>query len=757
MPHLATEPVHPDQPSWARSRARDPSGDRKRENLDRRPLGVRMTPGLQAIESWTRQGRVWVLFDPIVGRYHRLLDEEYQLLRMLEVSSGFATLRTRFEAGDPRRRLDPNRFQQLLSQWYRDGLVESVWPDQATSLLAQRYRERRQRWWGALQNPLLIRLPGFDPRGLLRLVEPWMSWVLQPVGTGVIVATWLLVLGIFLTTWPLGWERMPAVHDLAAPRQWLVLLLTMGVVKVLHELGHGLACRLRGVEPKEMGVLLMLFTPFLYCDVTDAWRLPRARERIAISAAGIRVELLLAGFAGLGWWATQPGTIHQVCWVVMVLGSVNTLLVNGNPLLRYDGYYMLADALGITNLWQRSRRQVAEVVGKWSFAIPPVPRPDQDSRMVFPLLLYGIASMAYRWVVLLVVLWFVYQVLRPWGWGGLAVVVGLWMIAFAAGPACFRGYRRVSSEVARSARSRRRARATGSLVVLGVVIAFFIPLPSRMSASAIFRPAGAEEIFVTVGSELVEILARPGTTVPEGAGIARLRDKKLEIERLRLLGELRRAEAWQLHLEARGSTEPEARSRLPAAVAKRADLEGQLRELERDLKRLELTSTRAGRVWPVVRPKEPPSEDRLETWSGVPLEDSKLGAYFPAGTHVCSVGPDDQWQAFLYVDQDRIERLRPGLSVRLYPQHLPGVRLPGTILNLARVTAETVPPALADTLLAASGPAGTTPRIYQVQVSIDVPATDLLVEGRGSAVVWLDSLTAWEQGRRWLAATLAIW
>jgi len=753
------QPPAPTDPLLAGTASHAISPDRiSAERPDPRPLGVRMMPGLQAIETWTRQGRVWILFDPVVRQYHHLLDEEYQLLRMLDVSSGFASIRARFEAGDPRRRLDAGRFMRQIHQWYRSGLVESVWPDQAESLLVRRDRERRQRFWGSLRNPLMIRLPGFDPRRMLNGVEPWMRWIFQPAGTLMLVVLWSVVLVIGLTTWPQAWERLPGLAELTDPRQWLLIWVTTAVVKVLHELGHGVACRRHGVEPKEMGVLLMFFTPFLFCDVTDAWRLPRARDRIAISAAGMRVELLVAALAALLWWFTQPGVLHHVCLVIMVLGSVNTLLVNGNPLLRYDGYYILSDAWGVTNLWQRSRQRVGDWFGRLVLGLAPPARHDEETAKSKTLLVYGVASLAYRWFVLAAVLWLAYRLLQPWGWGNLAIVIGLWMVVVSAAAPSIQWYRRLVTEASRPTTGRWRRLGAAVLLLTGLGFAGLVPIPNRMNTATVFRPDQADEVFVTVGGTLTEILQPPNSAVRVGEPIVRLRDTKLEVERLRLQGELRRAEAWEKHLEARGAIVPEARTQLPAARAKREDVSSQLRQLEGDLRRLDLIAPQAGQVWPVARPRQPPAEGRLKSWDGDPLNVRNQGAFLNAGTHVCSVGPKDRWQAFLFVDQDRIERLRPGLVVWLYPQHLPAVRLPGTILNLARVNADSVPPVLADEVepRTAANAAG-NPRIYQVQVAISDPNDQLLVEGRGRAVIWLDRRTGLDLARDWLATTLTLW
>ncbi len=136
----------------------------------------------------------------------------------------------------------------------------------------------------------------------------------------------------------------------------------MAIVKVLHEFGHGLSCKKFGGECHEIGFMLLVFTPCLYCNVSDSWMLPNKWKRVWIGAAGIYVEMILASIAAFVWWFTEQGTtINDLCLNMMFLNVVSTILVNGNPLLRFDGYYILMDVLEIPNLRQKS----TEVLKRW--------------------------------------------------------------------------------------------------------------------------------------------------------------------------------------------------------------------------------------------------------------------------------------------------------------------------------------------------------------------------------------------------------
>ena len=148
--------------------------------------------------------------------------------------------------------------------------------------------------------------------------------------------------------------RLPEFHAFFCLDNLVWFLLAIAVSKALHELGHGLVCKHFGGECHELGLMLLVFTPCLYVNVSDAWLLPNKWHRIAISAAGMAVEVLLAAVCTFIWWFSEPGMLNYLCLNVMFISSVSTLVFNANPLLRYDGYYILSDLMEVPNLRQKA-------------------------------------------------------------------------------------------------------------------------------------------------------------------------------------------------------------------------------------------------------------------------------------------------------------------------------------------------------------------------------------------------------------------
>ena len=196
---------------------------------------------------------------------------------------------------------------------------------------------------------------------------------------------------------------------------WLAL--SVVVAKTLHELGHALACRHFGGECHELGILLLVFLPCLYCNVSDAWMFDSRWRRVAVDVAGMYVELVLAAICTFLWWFSVPGWFNSVCFNLMIVCSLNTLLFNGNPLLRYDGYYLLSDLLEVPNLRAAVGRGTAAdlfgpvlVCGRRRAAMCCRTNSTAGWRCM------PLASLAYRWFASLAIAWFCYRRSNRTGW-----------------------------------------------------------------------------------------------------------------------------------------------------------------------------------------------------------------------------------------------------------------------------------------------------------------------------------------------------
>ena len=315
---------------------------------------------LLATPTQLRGRRYWTIKDPIALRYYQLRDEEHFLWGLLDGQRTLEQIVAQFERRYAPRRLRRSELSGFLMLLHREGLVLAPAWGQGPQLAARREQRLWQQRLSQLTNVLAIQLPGINPDRLLSAIVPRLSWVFSAWFLVAVMSLFIASATLVAVNFAALAQRLPHLGDFFSATNLLWLAVALAVVKTLHELGHALTCKHFGGECNRLGLMLLVFTPALYCDVSDAWMFASRWRRIAVSAAGMLVELILASLAVILWATTEPGWINALCLNIVVVCSVGTLLINGNPLLRYDGYYILADLLGTPNL----RQQASAAVGR---------------------------------------------------------------------------------------------------------------------------------------------------------------------------------------------------------------------------------------------------------------------------------------------------------------------------------------------------------------------------------------------------------
>ena len=320
-----------------------------------RPIALRMRADLSARRQRYHGRAYWVVKEPVGLNYFRFHEEEYEILCMLDGSSSMTDIKDRFEDLFPPQKVTFQDLQQFVGTLHRSGLVTSSASGQGVQLKSRGDQKKRRELLGKLSNVFAVRWRGIDPEKILNAIYPWTGWFFSPLMLVVLLMFGLSALTLVAVQFGEFQSRLPTFHQFFGPSNWIYLGITMAGVKVCHEFGHGLTCKRFGGECHEMGFMLLVFTPALYCNVSDSWMLPNKWHRVFIGAAGMYVEMFFASVATFLWWFSTPGVlINQLSLSVMFICSVSTLLFNGNPLLRFDGYYILMDLIEIPNLRQKS-------------------------------------------------------------------------------------------------------------------------------------------------------------------------------------------------------------------------------------------------------------------------------------------------------------------------------------------------------------------------------------------------------------------
>ena len=631
------------------------------------------------------QGQAWwVVKDPISLHYFRFRPEEYALLEMLDGRTSLDQLKEQFEARFPPRRITVDELSRFIATLHRSGLVIGDRPGQGPQLFERRRQRIWREWMAWLSNIMSMRFRGIDPDRILERLDPWFGWLFAPPAIAaalVFVASAVLLVLVNFDTFR---AKLPEFHQFFAAGNWLYLAVALGVTKILHEFGHGLSCKHYGGECHEMGVMLLVFTPCLYCDVSDSWMLPNKWKRAAIGAAGMYVEVIIASIATYLWWNSHPGGFNKLCLDVMFVSSVSTILFNANPLLRYDGYYILSDVLEIPNLRQKANTILGRLASRWCLGIKQQEDPFLPQRNLGLFALYAVASSVYGWVVTASIFLFVWNVFKPYRLevlGQLLAFGAVWglvirplqgMIKFFKVPG--RRDEVKSANVAVTA-------AVAAAVIGGIAL---IPLPQRVWCPVELRPRGEETVYVSVPGTLAELLVRPNAVVRKGDELARLVNVDLDLEIADLEGKERQYESRLKSLERERFSDPAAGLEIGTVEESLAGVREQLARKRQDRSELVLVAPRDGVVLPPPSVKR--QDDRagmLPAWSGHVLDESNLGAMLQEGTVLCLVGDPDQFEAVMVVDQTEVEFVTAGQPVDLKLDSFAWQTFRGTVDQLA--------------------------------------------------------------------------
>jgi putative peptide zinc metalloprotease protein len=380
----------------------------------RKQVRLKVRPDLQHVEQRYEGKRFHVVKDPVCLRYYRFNQQEYFVFQLFDGSHSMEDVRSRFENEFKPHRLEYQDLEAFARQLVTAGLVQHEQAGTGKHLFQRRAKQRRLQRFAALSNIMYYKIPVFDPDRLLTWMYRFLWWIFTPTFFALSVALMLAAIIQVMVHFQTFYDKMPRYQEFFAYQTVLYMWLSLGVVKVIHEFGHGLSCKAFKGECHEMGVLLMCFTPALYANVTDAWTVADKWKRIIISFAGIYVELVIAALATFVWWYTPHlPVVNNIAMCLMVLCSVSTVLFNANPLMRFDGYYMLADWLEIPNLRDRANRYLNNQFLSKCLGVETPPDPYMAPSRKWLFVLYAVSSYIYRWVITFSIIWLLSDFLNP--------------------------------------------------------------------------------------------------------------------------------------------------------------------------------------------------------------------------------------------------------------------------------------------------------------------------------------------------------
>ena len=612
------------------------------------------------------QGRLyWVVKDPLGLQYYRFEEEEYAILQMLDGQSSLDQIAERFEREFPPQTIRTEELQQFIGMLHRSGLVITDAPGQGQQLAKRSSERKHKERMATFANILSLRFKGVDPERFFNRIYPYIRWFFSVPAMVVCIAMGLVALSLVIVQFDEFHSRLPDFQYFFRAQNWLWLGLTLCITKILHEFGHGLSCKHFGGECHEIGVMFLVLTPCLYCNVSDSWMLPNRWHRAAIGAAGMYVELVLASICTFIWWFTEPGPIYYTCLNVMFISSVSTVMFNANPLLRYDGYYILSDVLEIPNLRQKASTILNRKLGKWCLGLEEPEDPFLPQRRQWLFATYTVASAIYRWVVTLSILYFLNKVFEPYGLKVLGQAIALGSIYGLLIQPLVNLYKFFKVPGRLGKVSSVRLYST-SAVAFGVIAAIgFIPLPSHVYAPLEVQARHAASVYVAVDGILEKVDVRPGQEVKEGQLLAQLQNIDVDIAITELTGQRNVYKTQLLGLQQASFKDHRASSQTDPLAKALASTNKQLAKREGDREKLKLVAPRAGTVLPPPLVEKRDDGKHLPSWHGTPFSPENIGAFLTTGTKFCQIGDPNLLEARLMIDQKDVEFVAPGQKVQI--------------------------------------------------------------------------------------------
>ncbi len=488
-----------------------------------RSMRPRLRPHTQITRQFYRARRWHVVHDPANNQFYRLDPIAYELVSMLDgertIEEIWRDLLVRHADAAPTQ----PEVVQLLAQLYGSNLLSAEDSPEAEQLL-RRGRERLKR--KAVQKSLSVmyfKVRLFNPDALLEWVEPILRPLLNRWG---LLAWAALVLTALWQVVPHADRLWRGVPDAMQAANWPWLLLGYVALKAVHELGHGVLCKRFGGQVPELGVLLLVLIPSPYVDASACWAFPDKWRRIAVGAGGMIFELAVAAVAALVWLRADEGTLlSQMAYNAVLTAGVATILFNANPLMRFDGYYILSDLIEVPNLMQRSSRMLQHLFRKHVYRIrdarPPASLPGERAI----LLVYGVLALVYRLALFITITLFVMG-----QFFALGLVLAVWTAAawFLVPIGTFVHWLASSPQLA----EHRPRAVVVSLMLIAAVIGplGLVPAPDRRRGEGVIESASVGGVHVRTQGMVSRAHVRPGDRVRAGDPVLTLDSPELEYQ-----------------------------------------------------------------------------------------------------------------------------------------------------------------------------------------------------------------------------------
>jgi putative peptide zinc metalloprotease protein len=490
----------------------------------------------------------YVAHDRLSNRYHRLTTAAHALLRRMDGATPLADIRRDLEKKGEIEG-DDTDFAQIVDQLKSLELIRTGEAPNPRALEQRMVKTRRAKAIAPFKNPLYVRIPLADLTRVLDWLEPAMRWVFSPITAFLFI----VLLGSAITMAGVHWDELTegGVDRFISAENLMIVWLVYPVLKLVHEFGHAVVVRHYGGNVRELGLMFLLFVPVPYVDASSSITFRSKWHRAFVDGAGILVELTMASIAMFVWVEAEPGTVRAVAHNVMLISGVSTLLFNGNPLQRFDSYYLLCDLIEIPNLALKSTKYYSYLIKRYIIGLDREYEFDALSSERRWFLFYAPFSFAYRSMVLVTIA--IHLAERYFFVGAM---LGCWTVFNMFGMPVVKGSAFLLTSPGLSGkRGRSIFRGVLLAAVLGALA--FIPVPDRVVAQGVVWLPDDAAVRARTSGFISEIHQQSGAHVRKGDLLVVLTNEKLRTERRKVEVEI---EALTMQLAADNATDPVAAS-----------------------------------------------------------------------------------------------------------------------------------------------------------------------------------------------------
>jgi putative peptide zinc metalloprotease protein len=629
----------------------------------------RLKPGVVYRRLATREEDYVIVKDGATQKFFKFEPWEDDLLALIDGSRTPEEIAREFSAKNPQRPLTEAFVQDYLEALKGLDLLERGERERHLVMMDKLKTMRKRRFYDAERSTIFqVHIPLFDPNAIMDRVIPWIRWVWSPWFVLPWMAIFAVMLGFLVYHWDLYWSGFFELWNFKEKTAWgwVGFFALLAGVSIWHEFGHGFTCKRFGGEVHDIGFMIFYFQPAFYCNIDDSYLFEKQSHRLYSTFGGPYFELMLASVATVVWLATPAESwVHDLALTLVFFTGLSVIVLNVNPLLKLDGYYLLMDWLDVPNLREESFEYIGGLFKKHVLRLE-VPEHAISRRRRRIYLVYGVAAVLYMVLMIAVI----YHFLERWfvGWLGPAGYIALGLFFYWLLRSKLKAFGRFVRHLWLDKREwLATAQGKASVAIAVVLLAaalLLVPLPTRITGPFVVEPAERAVVRVPSDALVTSVAVREGDRVAVGAELARLASPELEADRA--AAESARVRALREASRARDARD--AASEAAARELARA-AESRLAMLEARQGRLVLAAPIAGIV----------STYRVEEMAGRQLAE---------GETVCVIDGLARARLAARLSERDIEEVRVGAPARIRAESLPGRTLRATVRDVAPVAVD---------------------------------------------------------------------